>query len=728
MDRYGTESRVSTPSRILGALLLAGIVLPAAAAPVALADADLLYCAEAYAEGASLLKGDSDSRLRRTAGDAALRARALAERSGTLLREAPDRHDRASRQARERLAALPAVPVEARRLALRAALLECRFLEAGNGRPGAPAAVAATPPAAPAQAAVPVPLPTPTVVAPVRVPLPTPTLTTPVPVPRPAPTVTATFPATTSPAVPAPAAAAGASSPAAATPVSGSTPASLAATASSPASPGLARAPAEPATAAPAAAKGSRKGKAATPAPAPGTGPKAAPGLGDADLLYCTQVYGEVASTFGNDKGEAADAAREARARWLPLSTREHDLLNDHPERHSRALAAARPRLSVLPEPPGRARNMALRSAYEECLGLEQRADGRPAPGGDRLQMLAKRRFCRDLLMSKLKVSAKVRAGFSPSELASLQEIQKIGEALAQPMPGAALTAEQDLEANREARQLRDALEWAAAGWRDGPDPVAQAIGRCHDDYVQGRLGDPPAPPATAEASDAAPAGALATPDDGHVPVVRPADLGPVFHMREVTPAGNIDGIWVRRGASNLYDGLWVQANGQMQRDVLELRGIVDGQLTLYRQGYRGTYQARVRADGRLEPGTASWFRDPGYTWAPLPTQPVRGANLGAVVHMREVTPLGNYDGIWRQRGQTGVYDVLWVFLPTGEVTADVLAVTGAARGRLIIQRQDGPGLYPLRRRAEAAAKGGRPLAQWEVLPAQAVRLGKAAR
>lgn len=717
-----------TTGRVLGALLLAGAALPAWAQPAALADADLLYCAAAYADGAALLGNDADPRLRRTASAAAVRARALAVHLDALRLEDPARHERASAQARDRLDALPAMPVEARRLALRAALVECRYLEAGNGRATVPAA-------APAAAPSPAPGPLP---KPVTVPLPVPTLVAPVRVPLPVPTATASSAVATTAAVPtgtpsaptvAPptqgigtAATSPATAPASATPVAAmaGTPAGVAATAA----------------AAPATAR--RKDKTATPAlRAPEVADKPAPanGLGDTDLLYCTQVYGEVVTAFGNEKGEAADAAREARARWLPLSAREHDLLNDSPDRHSRALAAARPRLAVLPEAPGRARSMALRSAYEECLGLEERAAaaGRPVPGGDRLQMLAKRRFCRDLLMSKLKVSARVRAGFSPSELASLEEIQKIGEALALPLPGAAVTLEQDVEANREARRLRDALEGAAAGWHDGPDPVAQAIGRCHDDYVQGRLGGPDvlSPPADASPS---PAAAAAPGGDARLPVMQAADLGPVFHIREVTPAGNIDGIWVRRGASNLYDGVWVQAaNGQMQRDVLELRGIIDGQLTLYRQGYRGTYQAKVRADGRLEPGTASWFKDAGYTWAPLPSQPVRGANLGAIVHMREATPLGNYEGIWRQRGQTGVYDVLWVFLPTGEVTSDVLVVTGAAKGKLIIQRQDGPGLYALKRRADAmppgaAGKGGRPLAQWEVLPAQSVRLGKAAR
>lgn len=449
-------------------------------------------------------------------------------------------------------------------------------------------------------------------------------------------------------------------------------------------------------------------------------------GLGDADMLYCAQVYGEIATVFGEGEGEAAEAARDARERWRALSERDHDLLNDHPGRHSRGSAAARTRLAALPEKPGRVRSIALRAAYEECRGLEDRATAgaAPAAGGDRVQMLANRHFCRDMLMRKLKVSPKVRAGFTPNELAALEEIQRIAEALSQPLPGAALTLEQDREANRLTRQLLEALERAAATWSGEGDPIAKAMGQCHDDYAKGLLGGPDvlSPPA----EESPPAAAPAVP---HTPVVRPADLGPVFHMREVTPVGSVAGIWIRRGRSSLYDAVWVQAdNGQMQRDVLELRGIVDGELTLYRQGYRGSYRARVGANGMLEPGSATWFDNASYSWSPLPAQPLRDGNLGALVHMREVTPRGNYEGIWRQRGQTGVYDVLWVFLPTAEITSDVLAVSGVAKGQLIIQRLNDPGIYPVKRRAGGTAAGQKTLSRWVVLPAQSVRLGGASR
>lgn len=412
------------------------------------------------------------------------------------------------------------------------------------------------------------------------------------------------------------------------------------------------------------------------------------------------------------------------------LGEREHDLLNDAPARYSRASTAAQGRLAALPEKPGRARSIALRTAYEECRDLDDGARATATSGNGRVQMLALRRFCRDLLLSKLRMSTAMRAALSPSELAALDETRKIGDALAQPLPGPPPTLEQDREANQLTARLRSELDQAVASWSSGTDPIVQAMGQCYDDYVQGRLGGP-----DVLSTAAAPAAAMAAElEPAKAPVVRPAELGAVFHMRESTPAGNIDGIWFRRGRSNVYDAIWVQAgNGQMQRDVLELRGIVDGELTIHRQGFSGSYRARLRPDGTLAPGSASWFDSTAYSWGPLPSQPVRGASLGAIVHMREVTPRGNYEGIWRQRGDTGVYDVLWVFLPTGEVSADVLAVTGVAKGQLIIRRLTGPGLFPLKRRADSMAykdpaKGGRVLSKWEVVPAQSVRLGKGSR
>lgn len=711
-------------SQVLQALLLAAACLPVHAQPQAgaLADADLLYCAQAYAEGGVLLKADPDAGVRRTGRDALRRSRVLGARDIDLLNADPARHKHASLLARQRLAAMPAAPLEARRLALRAAYLECRYLQAA-----APAASVTLPPGSEDAA---------TLVA------------------RDEDGVTlddlasAAAEETLVPAASEHAASGSLSNPASASPSASTAAATAAPSAVATAVPATsphtgadtdagandARGSAPHTTSAPATSA------VTTPAPVPASTPRATPSpaaapqpsaLSDADALYCEQVYGEVA-TLGDRHADAAAAARDARERWRPLNERDIDLLNENPARHSRATASARQRLAALPDAAGRARDLALRTAYEECRRLEDRATAAPAPvtATDRVRMLANRRFCRDLMQNKLKVSPKLRAAFTPGELSALNEIEKIAAALAQPMPGAPLTLEQDREANQLQAQLRDTLDQAVANRSDAKDPVVLALGQCHEDYVQGLLGGPDV---LSAARDDTPE-AAATISVAAAPVVRMADLGPVFHMRETTPAGSFDAIWFRRGQGNVYDGVWVQAgSGQLQRDVLELRGIVDGELTLYRQSYRGSYRARVRPDGRLAPGAASWFNSAAYSWGPLPAQHVRGGNLGALVHMREVTPYGNYEGLWRQRGVTGIYDVVWVFLPTGELTSDVLAVTGMVHGQLIIRRVNAPGLFALKRRSDAMAykdpaSGGKVMSKWEVVPAQAVRLGDAVR
>lgn len=880
--------------------MLAGVCLPVRAQPPALADGDMLYCAQVYAEGAALLKADPDPGVRRTARDALLRSRALGASDIDLLNEDPARHKQASTQARQRLSAMPAAPLEARRLALRAAYVECRYLQAAAAAAPAPKAGVAL---SPASAGVPAGPPAASTASVPAVDIELDDLAAPLPVASPAARADITVPASgkvsamkqllhalasrpraapttvsataSGTAVPLPGSVTGGDDRRASVPGPADTPAEapadtaralppeprvdddeiLAAVVAAPTRPAADSASAPAATdglgdadllycaqvyaetasllgqdrnadmrriaedalrrsqplserdydllnedprrhahasaeagkrlstlpGAPAHARriglrqayavcrelqegkpeiattappektptlapqepveprqqNARPVKSAAPAVPPVPAPKPAlalarAGLGDSDLLYCSHVYGEIITTFGEGDGEAAEVARDARERWRLLDERDYELLNDDPARHSRASTAARQRLATLPEKPGRARGVALRAAYEECRGLEGHATAAAAPaeGADRVQMRAKRHFCRDLLQSKLKVSPKVRAGLKPGELAALDEIQKIGEALTQPLPGAALTLEQDREASQLTTQLREALDRAVANRSDGQDPVVQAMGQCHEDYAQGLLGGPDV---LSRPQEASPAPAIAPVVPAHTPVVRMADLGPVFHMREVTPAGNFDGIWFRRGRTTIYDAVWVQAaSGQMQRDVLELRGIVDGELTLFRQSYHGSYRARVRPNGTLAPGKASWFNNAAYSWSALPPQYVRATtgDLGALVHMREVTPYGNYDGIWRQRGQTGVYDVLWVFLPTGEITADVLAVTGVAKGQLVIRRQAGPGLFPVKRRtdnmaARHTAQGGKALSHWVVLPAQSVRLGE---
>jgi hypothetical protein len=201
--------------------------------------------------------------------------------------------------------------------------------------------------------------------------------------------------------------------------------------------------------------------------------------------------------------------------------------------------------------------------------------------------------------------------------------------------------------------------------------------------------------------------------------------------MREIMPGGNYEGIWRRRGDSDIYDGLWVHVpTGNVTHDVLSVQGVENGELVIARLGMQGSYRAKLNADGSLGRGRASWINSAKYSWRPLPAQQARGVNLGPVLHMREVTFEGDYEGIWRRRpGRGNLYDALWVHVPTGELSADILIVTGVYRGRLVIQRYNAKGEYsaPLSKEgrlgpgtATWAADAGY---HWLVLPAQKVKV-----
>jgi hypothetical protein len=92
-------------------------------------------------------------------------------------------------------------------------------------------------------------------------------------------------------------------------------------------------------------------------------------------------------------------------------------------------------------------------------------------------------------------------------------------------------------------------------------------------------------------------------------------DLGAVVTMRDVSAGGNYEGTWTRRGNSNVYDAEWTFVpTGQKIVDVIEVRGVENGRLVIYRRGNQGIYSAPLK-NGKLGRGTASWVSDPDYYW-----------------------------------------------------------------------------------------------------------------
>jgi hypothetical protein len=439
--------------------------------------------------------------------------------------------------------------------------------------------------------------------------------------------------------------------------------------------------------------------------------------LRDADTLFCAQVYAETERAFRLlPDADARALADEAGKRAVPMSQRESDLLNETPELHARAAALVQRRLAALPAGPEDTRRMALRSAFESCRDIEDGARAEAAET-DRAELLGNRRFCRDLMLRKASVSPAQRAQFGRDGQATLEEMQRIGQALAQPLPGRPILADEDRKANEVQAIRRRSLEMAIATWKRGEDPLVRELGLCHKEYAKGLLGGPNV--LTPAAAPTVPAASAAT--------LPPADLGAVFHMRETLAGASYEGIWRRRDdTSSLYDGYWVHMKtGQVQKDVLEVRGIDNGELVIHRQGSDTLYRAPVRADGSLGPGQALLAGKPAYQWRALPAQSVRGADLGAVLHVREQTAGGDYDGIWRRRGRSNVYDAFWVHLPSGETLSDIVVVQGLRKGFLELQRPAVKGVYRARPGKDGRLAGGTaqqgdgPAHDWTVLPAQ---------
>lgn len=460
-----------------------------------------------------------------------------------------------------------------------------------------------------------------------------------------------------------------------------------------------------------------------------GTGAHA---LDDTDTLYCAQVYAEAADMLARSgTADAAALADDAQRRAVTLGERDYDLLNESPRRHARASLLAQQRLAALPAAPGASRHLSLRMAYDQC---RDREDAVSATQAERVDLLGRRRFCRDLMTRTAQRSADLRKGFSATEAEALDELQRIAGALARPLPGRPVTPREDTLANELLRQQRQELDAAVAGWKGREDPMVAALNRCHDDYAAGRLGGPDVLASAAPA----PAAIVSAPAGGRaLPTAAPAgeagtgvDLGEVFHVRETVTGGGYEGIWRRRGTTSTYDGYWVHlGSGQVLKDVLEVRGVRDGVLQIHRTGSAGDYQARVRPDGSLAEGSATWSAPGAFRWQPLPKQTVRfsGGSLGVVVHVREMTAGGDYAGIWRRRGRSNVYDALWVHVPSGETLQDIVVVAGARRGYLELQRPQRRVTYRAPLAADGRLYGGwvvegeRALNDWIVLPSQPV-------
>lgn len=92
-----------------------------------------------------------------------------------------------------------------------------------------------------------------------------------------------------------------------------------------------------------------------------------------------------------------------------------------------------------------------------------------------------------------------------------------------------------------------------------------------------------------------------------------PYDWGPIVKTFEPSASGDYKGTFTRRGTSNVYDAEWIYVpTGQKFTDVLEVRGVAAGVLTVFRRGNQGVYTFPIRS-GVPGRGKASWVSDPTY-------------------------------------------------------------------------------------------------------------------
>jgi hypothetical protein len=96
----------------------------------------------------------------------------------------------------------------------------------------------------------------------------------------------------------------------------------------------------------------------------------------------------------------------------------------------------------------------------------------------------------------------------------------------------------------------------------------------------------------------------------------RADDLGVEWFVHEETPDGQAwEGVWRRRGFSNVFDARWRNVGtGGIVRDVVEIQGRNGNSITIYRYGNNGTYFGSLSPSGRHIRGSASWY-PPGAFW-----------------------------------------------------------------------------------------------------------------
>ncbi len=187
---------------------------------------------------------------------------------------------------------------------------------------------------------------------------------------------------------------------------------------------------------------------------------------------------------------------------------------------------------------------------------------------------------------------------------------------------------------------------------------------------------------ADAPARPAAPA--PASPPTAATPALT-ASLGRVWQEHE----NGWDGVWTRRGNSNVFDAVWTRGAGRVQA-VLTMTLSSGNQVVIHRRDsndgvqvdYVGTIdrQGRVTGTGRIV-GSASTF--PWHATIDGGVPQAAAAGLGRVWHEQE----NGWSGVWSRRGESNTFDATWT--KDGARVTAVLTMALQDGDRVSIHRRD---------------------------------------
>lgn len=164
----------------------------------------------------------------------------------------------------------------------------------------------------------------------------------------------------------------------------------------------------------------------------------------------------------------------------------------------------------------------------------------------------------------------------------------------------------------------------------------------------------------------------------------RQQDLGIEWHEQE----GPWIGVWRRRGNSNIFDARWTMPGAPAITAVLTIYIFGNFVFVLRQNSSDGNdcaYTGTLSRDGRTVSGTYRCIRGGG-TWTATIIRRER-IDLGRVWYEQE----GGWNGVWRRRGNTNIFDARWTMPGAPDITA-VLTINIFGNNVQVLRRNSSDG------------------------------------